>query len=76
MDWVICQITSNPFSDPDAIELTPAKFSQGGLHHVSYVRPSKLFTANESLIVAELGVLNKIALTEVRDAVVQVIHAI
>lgn len=47
-DWILCQITSKPYSDPRAVELTNASFAQGSLHLVSYARPSKLFTANRA----------------------------
>lgn len=40
-DWVLCQITSNPFSDPGAIELNESDFSQGSLQRISYARPGR-----------------------------------
>jgi len=40
-DWIACQITSNPFADPRAVEITDADFTSGGLQRVSYVRPGK-----------------------------------
>jgi mRNA interferase MazF len=69
-DWVLCQITSNSFSDPDAIELNEYAFSQGGLQRISYARPGKLFTANDSLFAAQSGVLKTADFLRVRDAVV------
>ena len=48
-DWILCQITSKSYSDPQAIELTNASFAKGSLHVVSYARPGKLFTANRNL---------------------------
>lgn len=48
-DWICAQITSNPYSDPNALELTAADFASGGLDRTSYIRPGKLFTANETL---------------------------
>ncbi len=73
-DWVICQITSNPFTDPSAIPLTLHSFSVGGLPHTSYIRPSKLFTANQSLITGRSGTLRSDVLQEVREAVIAVIQ--
>ena len=58
-DWILCQITSNPYGDPHAILLTDESFQSGSLRIESYVRPSKLFTANSALIVAEVGVLQQ-----------------
>ncbi len=49
-DWIACQITSNPYGDPQAIMLGDDAFSEGGLQRVSYLRPGKLFTANEGLM--------------------------
>jgi len=73
-DWIICQITSNPFADTSAIQLTPTSFASGGLPHTSYVRPSKLFTANQSVIAALSGTLKDAVLDQVREAVTTAIH--
>jgi mRNA interferase MazF len=57
-DWVLCQITSNPYGDPQAILIENPDFLTGGLIVTSYVRPGKLFTANSALFVKSVGVLN------------------
>lgn len=57
-DWVLCQITSNPYADPSAIRLEDADFDEGGLQRTSYIRPNKLFTANEALFQAIAGVVD------------------
>ena len=49
-DCILCQITSKPYGDPSAIELANAAFTSGSLRVISYARPAKLFTANQSLI--------------------------
>ena len=56
-DWILCQITSNPYGDARAIALDDASFASGSLRVASYVRPGKLFTANSDLMVEEIGVL-------------------
>ncbi|HEY5894361.1 MAG TPA: hypothetical protein VIT91_14140 [Chthoniobacterales bacterium] len=48
-DWILCQVTSKPYADARAVELTDADFEHGSLRLVSYARPAKLFTAHESL---------------------------
>lgn len=73
-DFVLCQITSNPYSDPLAIELTAADFSQGSLQRTSYSRPGKLFTASDSLFVRQVAVLTPAARTRILDAVVQLLR--
>jgi mRNA interferase MazF len=71
-DWVICQITSNPFSDPHAIQITQSSFATGGLRHTSYLRPPKLFTAHHSLIVAHAGTLKDEVFQQMLEAVAAV----
>lgn len=73
-DWISCQITSNPYADPSAIELTDKNFVHGGLMRVSYARPSKFFTAHDSLFSATVGSLDKPALISIRNAVIAVIR--
>ncbi|NJN83234.1 MAG: MazF family transcriptional regulator [Caldilineaceae bacterium] len=55
-DWLLCQITSNPYSDPAAIRLTNDELQKGELRSVSFARPLKLFTANEALIAKRVAV--------------------
>ena len=56
---MLCQITSKAYSDPTAIEIKDTDFVSGALKQTSYARPGKLFTANEKLIVSEVGLLRK-----------------
>ena len=74
-DWIVCQITSNPFNDPRALTLTDLDFASGGLHHRSYVRPGKVFTAHESLIVGKLGDLSFPTFNKVREVLVEIIRS-
>jgi mRNA interferase MazF len=69
-DLILCQITSNPYSDPGAIELLPSDFREGSLPRASYARPGKLFTANAALVLSEIGVLQEAARSRIVDAVV------
>ncbi len=73
-DWILCQITSNPYGDARAIELTNADFAVGGLRVVSYARPAKLFTAHESLFVTQVGKLHPTALRKICDAVIAIVR--
>jgi mRNA interferase MazF len=73
-DWIVCQITSNPFGDIRSLPLTTSDFSDGALRHVSYVRPGKVFTAHESLVASVIGTLRPDILTTVRNAVVAILQ--
>jgi len=35
-DWILCQVTSNPYADPTAIQITDGNFETGSLQRVSY----------------------------------------
>jgi len=70
-DLILCQVTSNPYSDDSAIELGSSEFASGSLQRISYARPGKLFTANTDLIVRDVRVLTD----EARRRIVQAIEA-
>jgi len=73
-DWLLCQITSNPYSDPRAIRLTDADFQSGSLHKVSFSRPAKLFTAHQSLIApGEVGILHKQSFDRIIDSIIRLV---
>lgn len=73
-DFVLCQVTSNPYADPNAVELTDEDFAEGSLKRVSYARPGKLFTANLQLFEGEAGVLQKEPRAEIVEQVVQLLR--
>jgi hypothetical protein len=52
--------------------LDDTAFARGSLRVASYARPGKLFTASDDLVVSEVGILTRDALTCVVDAVVSV----
>jgi mRNA interferase MazF len=72
-DWILCQITSNAFSDPNAVELKITDFHSGSLRRISYARTNKLFTANQSLIASTVGTLTQEAFQNVLDALVRLL---
>ena len=74
-DWMLCQITSNAYADTLAEEITDSDFVTGSLRVISYARPGKVFTANQSLLVSHLGVLNDAAFKRVAQAVIRILQA-
>jgi len=72
-DWILCQITSNPFSDSMAVPIADDDFAVGGLLRVSYARPGKLFCANAAIIDREAGVLKNDKFKSVVNAVVEIL---
>ena len=74
-DWILCQITSNPYGDPLALELTAGNFASGSLRITSYARPGKLFTAHESLVRAVVGQLESQLHTALIERVMALLRA-
>jgi mRNA interferase MazF len=73
-DWVLCQITSKPYGDAKAIEIKDDNLETGSLRVISYARPGKLFTANDSLLVAQVGTLKAEKFKQVIEAVTNLLQ--
>ena len=71
-DWILCQITSNPFSGIQAIKIDNHSFASGTLHQVSHALPTKLFTCHNSLIKAQIGTLKSEVFEEIINSVINV----
>ena len=74
-DWILCQVTSNPYGDPIAVKLTDANFTKGALHRTSYARPGKLFTANLELFQAKVGQLDPITTRTIVETLVRLLES-
>ena len=73
-DWVLCQITSNRYGDPQSVAITKSSFSTGGLERDSFVRPGKLCTANEGIVIRSVGQLSSEAHASVVEAIVTLLR--
>jgi mRNA interferase MazF len=72
-DWILCQITSKSYNDNKAICIDEDDYKNGGLNLVSFVRPSKLFTANEALINKNVASLNDATHEKVINTILQIL---
>jgi len=73
-DWILCQVTSNPYGDPQAITLTDGNFEAGSLRVTSFARPGKLFTASNSLMVSRVGRLDDTTVESIVQAVINILR--
>jgi mRNA interferase MazF len=73
-DFVLCQVTSNPYADPQAVELTQESFASGSLQRTSYARPGKLFTAHRDLLRAQVGVLTSEAQHQIIERIIALLQ--
>lgn len=73
-DWVLCQVTSQSYADPHAIEITGGDLASGSLKKTSYARPGKLFTANSGIMNKQIGELRSEKLEEIIRALVTMLE--
>ena len=69
-DWLLCQITSNPYADTRAVRPVDSDFRAGSLRVTSYARPAKLFSTHHTLIATNIGVLHEASLQRITDAII------
>jgi len=74
-DWILCQVTSKPYGDSQAIEINDESFQSGSLRLTSYARPGKLFTANTILFLDQMGTLQKQPLKQVVEAIIAILRS-
>ena len=74
-DVVLCQITSQAVRDRYAVSLAEADFAQGGLHQSSNVRPNRMFTADQAIILYRAGALKPDKLAELVERAIEIIRA-
>jgi mRNA interferase MazF len=72
-DWILCQITSKSYNDNKAIRIDEVDYKNGGLNLVSFVRPGKLFTANEALINKNVATLTDASHEKVINTILQLL---
>jgi mRNA interferase MazF len=68
-DLILCQITSQARPDVHSIPLTGADLDRGQLAVASFVRASRLFTVEQSVIAYIMGRLKGQKLAEVKAAI-------
>ncbi len=54
-DLILCQITSQKIRDMYAVTLLNEDFESGTLNRISNIRPSRLFTADKSIVLYKAG---------------------
>ena len=64
-DLILCQITSRHRSDSSSIPLDTGDFERGQLNQPSFIRPQRLFTIEQSVILYSIGAIRAAKLQEV-----------
>jgi mRNA interferase MazF len=71
-DLILCQITSQAHSDGYSIPLRKTDFDHGNLALESFIRPNRLFTVEQSVILYSVGNLKLAKLQEVKAKLRQI----
>ncbi len=74
-DWILSQITSKPYQDHQAFLLNDDSFETGSLKITSYVRPGKLFTANNNLMTKEIGKLKDDVFKDIIETIIKILRS-
>ncbi|MDB6024164.1 MAG: growth inhibitor [Verrucomicrobiales bacterium] len=68
-DLILCQITSQPRSDGFSIPLNIPDFEQGRLAVESFIRPNRLFTVEQSVVLYSAAKIRNTKLQEVKTKI-------
>jgi mRNA interferase MazF len=73
-DLILCQITSQAVSDRYAITIDNSDFSLGSLNQTSNIRPNRLFTADQQIILYKVGQLKPEKLEEAIAKIIEILQ--
>lgn len=73
-DIIVCQITSSKYGKRNIVQITKGDFLSGGLPVKSYIRPDKLFTLSNKLVVGNLGKLRSAKTKEVKKELARILE--
>jgi mRNA interferase MazF len=73
-DLILCQITSQQVRDRYALSLGDEDFATGGLHQPSNIRPNRLFTADQHIVLYQIGHLKQPKLDTVISKIMEILR--
>jgi mRNA interferase MazF len=69
-DIILCQVTSQQSKDIYAVPIDSADFLNGSLPVASNIRPTRIFTADQNIIIRKAGTINPAILAKVSKILV------
>lgn len=73
-DLLLCQITSQSSKDVHAVPLQATDFINGSLPVNSFIRPTRLFTADKNIVIRRAGLVRAKTINDVTQTVIQIIR--
>ena len=74
-DIILCQITSQKVKDNYAILLSSSDFKDGEINQESNIRPNRIFTADEKIVLYKVGKIKSEKINEVIRIVIELLSA-
>ena len=72
-DLILCMITSQAVVDASAVAISKQDFVDGGLPLDSNVRPNRLFTANQTIVLNTVGHLSDEVVEKVVGEIMRIV---
>jgi len=72
-DMILCQITSQPTEDIFALPIKLEDFVLGSLPKGSFIRPSRIFTAEKTIILRRAGKITPELMNKVIDVIIYIL---
>ncbi|MDJ0743578.1 MAG: type II toxin-antitoxin system PemK/MazF family toxin [Xenococcaceae cyanobacterium MO_167.B27] len=73
-DLILCQITSQAVKDNYAVAISDIDFATGRLNQNSNIRPNRLFTADQGIILYKVGQLKADKLKDVINKIIAILQ--
>ena len=74
-DVILSQITSQNVKDDYSISLAPEEFESGNLNKKSNIRPNRIFTADQKILLYKVGHLKKEKTEETISRIVDILRS-
>jgi len=72
-DIILCQITSQNTRDSYSIPLLDSDFHSGSLKVPSNLRPNRIFTADQSIVLYAIGHIHDVKMKSVIEKIIQIL---
>jgi mRNA interferase MazF len=73
-DFIMTQITSKNYNDNYSIKISNNDLCEGNLYFDSYIKYSKIFTANKALISKSIGKLNNSKFGDIIECIIELLN--
>lgn len=73
-DLLLCQITSQSSKDIFAIPLLVNDFLNGTLPVNSFIRPTRLFTADRNIVIRKAGLIRAKTINDVTQTIIKIVQ--